>query len=160
MKEDVDIITQKKRTEQSWKTGRDPKAGLDQGLSAMGDVPSTKQRHPLYPKIRIHVGNPGMYYGCPLTTTACERHGFFQAPPPGCYPLLQKLWSAGVGAAVACPGRHLLRFTNYRLGRGRRQSPNSQRMPRGNFVCPVSVNEHATMSSWIRSSNLIQFLLK
>ena len=33
------------------------------------DVPSNKEQHPVYPKIHIPSGNPGMYPGCPLTTT-------------------------------------------------------------------------------------------
>ena len=38
--------------------------------SAVGDVPSNQEQHPLYPKIHIPIGNPGMYPGCRLTTTA------------------------------------------------------------------------------------------
>ena len=37
--------------------------------TTVGDVPSNKEEHPLYPKIHIPIRNPGMYPGCPLTTT-------------------------------------------------------------------------------------------
>ena len=36
--------------------------------TTVGDAPCNKEQHPLYPKIHIPKGNPGMYPGCPLTT--------------------------------------------------------------------------------------------
>ena len=36
---------------------------------SVGDIPSNKEHHPLFPKIHIPIGNPGMYPGCPLMTT-------------------------------------------------------------------------------------------
>ena len=47
-------------------------AALLEGATAVHDVPSSKQQYPtVYTrrKMHIHIGNPGMYSGCPLTTT-------------------------------------------------------------------------------------------
>ena len=44
-------------------------AGMKQGRIAVGDVPSNKQQHPLYPRIHFYLGNPGMHPGCTLATT-------------------------------------------------------------------------------------------
>ena len=41
----------------------------------VGNVPSNKEQHPLYPKIHIPFGNPGMYPECPPTTTVSPQSG-------------------------------------------------------------------------------------
>lgn len=45
-------------------------------MLAVGDVPSTKKQYPTLSAARsisIHVGNPGMYPGCPLTATGSRN---------------------------------------------------------------------------------------
>ena len=41
--------------------------------ATVADVPSNKEQHPLYPTILIPIGNPGMYPGCPSTTTTRKQ---------------------------------------------------------------------------------------
>ena len=49
--------------------------------TTVGDVSSNKEQHPLYSKIHIPIGNPGMYPGCPPATTDRKRKPIHFRPP-------------------------------------------------------------------------------
>ena len=45
----------------SYRRSRSDRDRTEDRVAAVGDVPRSKQQHPLHPKIYIHLGNPGIY---------------------------------------------------------------------------------------------------
>ena len=104
------LAAQARKLSLSWVGGGSPKTPRTEQRRRCSYHRSLELLYPLcFRSLRLLVVAPGRSSW--WQNWACDRYVFFLAPPPG-YAVLRSVSSREHGC---CPGRHLLRFTIYRL---------------------------------------------